>query len=144
MILCAGFPELIRKSHGEDFEMREFMEVSRVHDISVLHLFGEVSFLEVDQIERVINNLREAKNHKIILDMTSVDHIHYMVVKRLIASALELRSANGDIKIVNLNPETREIFRFTGADQYLEDYATISEGILSFLKKSAVDRHYYQ
>lgn len=120
------------------------MEVSRVHDISVLHLFGEVSFLEVDQIERVIHNLREAKNHKIILDMTSVDHIHYMVVKRLIANALELRSSHGDIKIVNLNPENRAIFRFTGADQYLEDYATISEGILSFLKKSDVERHYYQ
>lgn len=120
------------------------MEISRVHDISVLHLFGEVSFMELDQIERVISNLRESKSHKIILDMTSVDHIHYMVVKHLIASAEELRAQHGDIKVVNLSPEGREIFRFTGADQHLEDYATISEGILSFLKKHDMDRQYYQ
>lgn len=126
------------------FKNKDDMEISRVHDISVLHLFGEVSFLEVDQIERVISNLREARNHKIILDMTSVDHIHYMVVKRLIANAMDLRDKNGDIKVVNLNPETKAVFQFTGADQYLEDYATISEGILSFLKHGTAERQYYQ
>ena len=120
------------------------MEVSRVHDISVLHLFGEVSFLEVGRIEKVISSLRDTHNNKIILDMGSVDHIHYMVVKRLVENAVELRHQNGDIKVVNLNPETREVFRFTGADQYLEDYATISEGILSFLKRGDIDRQYVQ
>ena len=111
------------------------MELTRVHDISVLHLFGEVSFLEIDQIERVLGSLQRSQNHKVILDMTNVDHIHYVVAKRLVSSALRLRAERGDLKLVNLSVDTKNVFRFTGADQHLEDYATISEGILSFLKQ---------
>lgn len=115
------------------------LEVSKIHDISVLHLFGEVSFMEIDRIEQVIKSLKRGNNNKILLDMTSVDHIHYQVVKKLVENAIYLRTLKGDIKLVNINPDTKEILRFTGADQYLEDYATISEGILSFLNLTASD-----
>jgi anti-anti-sigma factor len=120
------------------------MEVTKVHDISVLHLFGEVSFMEIDQIERVLSSLKKSQNHKVILDMTSVDHIHYLVVKRLVDNALNLRRYSGDLKLVSLNNDAKNIFQFTGADQYLEDYATISEGILSFLKQQGADPESFQ
>lgn len=120
------------------------MEVTKVHDISVLHLFGEVSLMELDQIERVLSSLKKTRNHKVILDMTSVDHIHYQVVKKLVENAITLRSRNGDLKLVNVNTDARNIMQFTGADQYLEDYATISEGILSFLKQSICDPESFQ
>lgn len=120
------------------------MEVTKVHDISVLHLFGEVSLLELDQIERVLSSLKKSQNHKVILDMTSVDHIHYLVVKRLVESAITLRSCQGDLKVVNANDDAKSVMRFTGADQYLEDYATISEGILSFLKQPHWDPEFFQ
>lgn len=120
------------------------MEVTKVHDISVLHLFGEVSLLELDQIERVLSSLKRSHNNKVILDMTSVDHIHYRVVKRLVENAVALRSQNGDLKLVSMNDDAKHIVRFTGADQYLEDYATISEGILSFLKQPGLDPETFQ
>lgn len=123
---------------------RGVMEVTKVHDISVLHLFGEVSLMELDQIERVLSSLKKTQNHKVILDMTSVDHIHYQVVKKLVENAITLRSRNGDLKLVNVNTDARNIMQFTGADQYLEDYATISEGILSFLKQSLGDPESFQ
>lgn len=110
------------------------MEVSKVHDISILHLFGEVTFLEMDRIEQVLNSIRETDCRKVLIDMTSVDYIHYVVIKRLIDTALNLRGDRGDLKLVNTVNEAREMMRFTGADQYLEDYATISEAILSYLK----------
>jgi anti-anti-sigma factor len=113
------------------------MEVTRVSDISILHLFGEVSFLEMNRIEKTLASLRRSNFNKVLLDLSSVDHVHYMVMKRLVENAVDLRNKRGDIKLAGLNDETREILRFTGADQYLQDYASISEAILSFLKKSA-------
>ena len=110
------------------------MEVSKVDDISVLHLFGEISFMELARIETVIESLQRCHNKKIILDFASVDHIHYRVIKNLVDQAQNLRVENGDLKIVGANDQTRQILKFTGADQYLDDYATISEGILSFLQ----------
>lgn len=113
------------------------MEVTRVADISILHLFGEISFLEMNRIEKTLTSLRRSNFNKVLLDMSSVDHVHYMIIKRIVENALELRGRRGDIKITGLNDDTRQIMRFTGADQYLQDYATISEAILSFLKKSS-------
>lgn len=110
------------------------MEITKVNDISILHLFGEVSFMEIDRIERVLGNLGKSLHNKVLIDMTWVDHVHYMVVKKLVMSAEEFRRRRGDLKLVNLSPETRELMRFTGADQFLEDYASIAEAILSFLK----------
>jgi anti-anti-sigma factor len=109
------------------------MEVTKVHDISVLHFFGEVSFMEIDHIEKTLASLKKTKNNKVLIDLTSVDHIHYVVIKRLVDNVERFRKEKGDIKLVNLNPDTRDLFRFTGADQHLEDYASISEAILSFL-----------
>jgi len=112
------------------------MEVTKVHDISILHLFGEVSFMELDRIEQTLNSFKKASSKKILIDMTSVDYIHYLVIKHLVDNASQLRREDGDLKVVNIRNDAREMFRFTGADQYLEDYATISEAILSFLNKS--------
>jgi len=109
------------------------MEVSKLHDISVLHLFGEVSFMEIDYIEKTLSSLKKTNNNKILIDMTSVDHIHYLVIKRLVENVVRFRENKGDIKLVNVKAEAKELIRFTGADQFLEDYATISEAILSFL-----------
>jgi len=121
------------------------MEITKISDISILHLFGEVSFMEIDRIERTLDSLSKTQNNKILIDMTWVDHLHYTVIKKLVDSAETFRHQLGDIKLVNLNPETKELIRFTGADQFLEDYATISEAILSFLKlaeRNDVDKIY--
>lgn len=113
------------------------MEISKVHDISILHLFGEVTFMEIDRIEQTLESLKKSANRNVLIDMTSVDYVHYLVVKRLIDNAINFREINGDIKLVNVNNETREMIRFTGADQFLEDYASISEAILSFLRQGS-------
>lgn len=118
------------------------MEISKVHDISVLHLFGEVSFMELDHIEKAIESLKKTHNRKILLDFAFVDHIHYQVIKKLVDQAENLRVEAGDLKIANANEETRHVLQFTGADQYLEDYASISEGILSFLQMNGESRYY--
>lgn len=120
------------------------MEVTKVHDISILHLFGEVSFMEMERIEQTLHSLKKSRHNKVLIDMTSVDHVHYLVIKRLINNALTLREVHGDLKLVHPNSETKEMIRFTGADQFLEDYASVSEAILSFLNQSDAHPRLYQ
>ena len=120
------------------------MEITKIHDISVLHFFGEVTFLEIDRIERVLESLKNTNHNKVILNLADADHVHYQVIKKLADEASKMRSINGDIKIVSANQETKEVMRFVGADQYLDDYANISECILSFLKQHGGDELYCQ
>lgn len=71
---------------------------------------------------------------KILLDLAQVDYIHFKAIYHLARKAVELRSFEGDLKLASLNPKTRQVLVFTGADQYLTDYATVGEAVLSFLK----------
>ncbi len=109
------------------------MEISTVHDISILHLFGEISFSEMDEIEKTLNSLRQMQHKKVLIDFSSVDHIHFAVVNRLVNQANALRACDGDLKIVRQNLETKNIFRFIGADQSFEDYQNLSDALLSFV-----------
>ncbi len=109
-------------------------DVSKAYDVSILHLYGELSLLEMELIEKTIRSFKKSKHYKILLDMAGVDHVHYEVTRKLAVQAVRLKNQRGDIKLANVNETSRQIFKFTGADQFLEDYSSVSDAILSFLK----------
>lgn len=109
-------------------------DITKVQDISILHLHGEISLLEFEMIQRIIDSFKRHHHLKILLDLAQVDYIHFKAIYHLARKAIELRSCEGDLKLASLNPKTRQVLVFTGADQYLTDYATVGEAVLSFLK----------
>ncbi len=111
-------------------------EITRASDISILHLYGELSLLEMELLEKTIRSLKRHQQCKILLDLTGVDHLHFEVARKLVREANQLRLQNGELKIAGINQQVRHIFQFTGADQFLEDYSSISDAILSFLKET--------
>lgn len=110
-------------------------EVTKIDDIAILHLFGEITQLEMEHIEKIIISFKKHHHRKIVLDLAHVDHVHFQAVKNWIETAKLLRGESGDLKIVNAGEQTRQVFKFTGADQHLSDYASMGDAILSFLKK---------
>ena len=108
-------------------------EVSKIEDISVLHLYGEVTLLEVEMVQQTLDSLKRCQYKKFLVDLAMVDHVHFQAVRKWAREATTLRMMNGDLKLVNTNDKTKEILRFCGADQCLEDYSSLSEALLSFL-----------
>lgn len=113
-------------------------DISKAHDVSILHLYGELSLLEMELLEKTIRSFKKSQHYKILLDLAGVDHVHYEVTRRLAVQAVRLKNREGDIKLANLNENNRKIFKFTGADQFLEDYSSVSDAILSFLRGELV------
>lgn len=109
-------------------------DITKVQDISILHLHGEISLLEFEMIQRIIDSFKRHHHLKILLDLAQVDYIHFKAIYHLARKAVELRSFEGDLKLASLNSKTKQVLVFTGADQYLTDYATVGEAVLSFLK----------
>ena len=109
-------------------------DVTKANDVSILHLYGELSLLEMELLEKTIRSFKKNRHFKILLDMAGVDHVHYEVTRKLAVQAVRLKNQRGDIKLANVNENNRQVFKFTGADQYLEDYSSVSDAILSFLK----------
>ncbi len=107
-------------------------EISTLNDITVVDLSGELSHLEMEQIEGVLGNLMGHKKTKVILNFQRVDHVNYKTLQRLLDKAEELRALDGDLKCASMNHYTQNIFRFTGADQSMEAYESVGEAVLSF------------
>lgn len=111
-------------------------EITKANDIAILHLYGEIAQLEMELIQKIIHSFKCHDQNKILLDLARVDHVHFEAVKKWAEEARELRNRQGDLKLIRPSPNTREILKFTGVDQHLQDYASVSEAILSFLKYS--------
>lgn len=109
-------------------------DISWVSGISVLHLYGEVSQLEAELIERLIASLKKSDHKKILLDLAQVDHVNLQAVQRLSEQAKRLQQEEGDLKLVAVGEKSKQMLQFTGADQYLKDYSSLADAILSFLK----------
>lgn len=107
--------------------------ITKVADISILHLYGEITLLEVDLVEAMICSLKNHCHHKIVIDLAQVDHVHFSALKKWVAQAAHLREKNGDIRINQPNQVMRWIMQFTGADQHIKDYSSLGDAILSFL-----------
>ncbi len=114
-------------------------DITRADDISILHLYGEISLLEMEMLEKTLRSFKKRNFRKILLDLAGVDHMHFEVARRLADQANKLRAENGGLKIACSNEETKAVIRFTGADQFLEDYSTVSEAILSFLRHNGCE-----
>ncbi len=109
-------------------------DMTKVSDVSILHLYGEISLMEMELIATVIQSLKKCDHHKILLDLAQVDHVHFQAVKCWVKEAEDLRWSSGDLRLVGVGKKTREVIQFTGADQYLRDFSSMADAILSFLK----------
>lgn len=109
------------------------LRISKMADVSILHLYGEVSLLEMEMMEKIFQSLHRHRHTKVLVDLAEVEHLHYRVFRQWILAAEKFRTNQGDLKLANAGRTASLLLRFTGADQYLADYSSLSDAMLSFL-----------
>jgi len=118
-------------------------ELSTYDDVAVLHLSGEVSYQEMLKIEGILGELLKSAKTKIVLNFQKVEHVNYKIIQNLLDRALKLRRLEGDLKCASLNNYNQNIFRFTGADQFMESYDSVYDAVLSFHGESDRNRTWH-
>jgi anti-anti-sigma factor len=107
-------------------------ELTTVDDVAVVHLNGELSHQEMAEIERMLSKLMSSRKVKVVLNFQKVEHVNYRTISGLLERATKLRSLSGDLKCASMNSYTKNIFRFTGADQIMEAYESVYDAVMSF------------
>ena len=115
------------------------IEVTKASDISILSMYGELTLMEMEILEKTIESFKKSQHYKILLNLAGVDHVHFEVTKRLVGEAYKLREQDGDLRLTGVDQDTRNVFKFTGADQHIKDYSSISDAILSFIREARSD-----
>ena len=101
------------------------------NQVSVIDLTGEVGYPEVQEVRRVILSLLRKRQHRMILNFSGVNHIHYRSLDLLKKTLSHLKTFHGDLKVTGLSPYVRDIINFTGAADWIESFDTVAEAILS-------------
>jgi anti-anti-sigma factor len=119
------------------------MQLTQIHDVAVIRLSGELTIDYLNSLERLLSWLAHSQQTKILLDMSQVDYLHYKIVYSMVENALVFRLSNGDLKFLKLSGEARDVVRFVGAHQVIEDFDSLSEALLSFEMPHEEQRRVY-
>jgi len=101
-------------------------------DIQVFVLEGRIDTQGSVDLEKSLHLAVEAGNHKMILDMATVTYISSAALRILADVLTKNRKANGDLKLVGLNPKITRIFRIIGFDKYFSVFETVADAIAAY------------
>lgn len=103
-----------------------------VNDIKVLSVVGELDALVTPKLRDRVDKLVEQNVTKFIFNFKKVTHINSLAMGFLRGKRKNLNEIGGDIKIVGLNGNIREIFEMIGLDEVFEIYNKEEEAVENF------------
>lgn len=109
-----------------------------VQDVAVLRCEGEMGQLELAHLCEELFRLAHRNYHRVVVDLSGVDHVDYRGLKPVAARARLLKSAGGGLKLAGLTPYLAAIFRAAGVEEDFEMYRSAEEAKLAFASTPAL------
>ena len=79
-----------------------------------------------------LNELVEGGSSRILISFEKLNYISSAGRRVLLATAKQLRSAGGDLRLCSLNPNVQEVFEISGFSSILSIHGTESEALEDF------------
>ncbi len=109
-----------------------------VPQVATLACEGALCDVEMAALKSEIGRLSGAGTRYIVLDLTRVEHADYRRLPMLVQQAIQLRHAQGDLKLCGLSGYLAELFKAGGVDGKLETYGTAAEARVAFARLHAL------
>ena len=132
---CALSPK-----HGLDFELqteRECDEMltyeqSQHGDITVLSISGNLDSLTVPEVRPVIEKIVASGIRKVALELSGLEVIDSSGIGAIVSLFKRVRGMSGDVKIVGVRGQPREILRLLGLERAFDIVPTLDEAARRF------------
>ena len=112
--------------------MSMLLKPRRLDDVVVLDLSGRITIGEGTVILRdTIRKLLEAGDRKFILNLSNCDYIDSSGLGELVTSFTTVRSAGGELKLVNLTRRVQDLLQITKLLTVFESYNDETEAVKS-------------
>ena len=107
--------------------------IERVEDgITVFELKGRIDTEGAVDIDLALQAAESAGQHKMVLDMAQVRYIGSAGLRTLADVRTKNREADGDLRLVALNPGLMRVFRIIGFDRIFSIYDTLEAATVDF------------
>ena len=96
-------------------------------DLTVLGVSGNLDSLTVPEIRPVIEKIVSEGTRKVALELSGLEVIDSSGIGAIVSLFKRVRSIGGDVKIVGVRGQPREILRLLGLERAFDIVATVEE-----------------
>ena len=107
--------------------------VSHTGQVVVISPEGDINHHEMACVKNAISEHMRRLDVRLVLDLSTVDHINYMTLGVLVERAGRLRRVGGDLRLAAASPYLEKILRFTGVHHLFATYESVEEAAASYL-----------
>jgi len=107
------------------------LDITKQAKAVVVRCQGRIVFgQEVDDLRLAVLSLLKETN-RVILALSSVDHIDSEGLAALVGLFISARNRGGELKLAELSAKARELLRVTRLDEVFKTYNSVDEAIAS-------------
>lgn len=110
-------------------------ESSRIRqsaDVKIIDVNDYVGSYAAVELRQTLTNLVNQDVHKIIVNLSEVEHINSVAIGALVGTAKQLRLKDGDVKIYGLAENIRRTFDLIGASDIVEIHDSEASALSTF------------
>lgn len=107
--------------------------VNSFGEIAIVKMSGYVDQRTAVELERIVDTLLAKASYKIIVDLHGVEYLSSAGWGILLGSIKMIRGNDGDLKLVGLQPNVREVFELLEFNHILREFYDVNAAIADFL-----------
>lgn len=108
------------------------IETRDENGVAVVLLTGEMDTTTSPEAESFLNDLQQEGKNRILLNLEKLDFISSAGLRVLLATAQNLKSEGGELRVSNLNPDVKEVFDISGFSTLLMVFENEAKGLTNF------------
>jgi anti-anti-sigma factor len=99
------------------------------NDVKIVYIEGEMDTVTSPQILEELDQLRNDGAKKILLNLEKVDFVSSAGLRVFLATAQQLKSSGGDLRVCMLNKDIKEVFDISGFSTLLMVFDNEEKGL---------------
>ena len=108
------------------------LDVKSKKDLTLIIIKGRIDANTALDLEQKINSIFSGGKHKLIADMKNLDFISSAGLRVLLAGLKEAKKNDGDLKLVGMLPQVKEVFDITGFTSLFKTFDSVKEAESDF------------
>ncbi len=102
------------------------------NDVEIVSIEGELDTETSPEAEAYLNKMRADGTRKILLDFEKLDFISSAGLRVLLATAQEMESTGGGLRVCCLNRDVKEVFDISGFSTLLGVFDSQAKALVGF------------
>ncbi len=100
--------------------------------VTLLRVKGYVDATTAPELHRAVTKLLQEEHYQIVVDLSAVNYISSAGWGVFVGEIRSIRESGGDLKVVHMTPEVREVFEMLEFNRILASYESIEEAVEDF------------